>query len=90
MKKSIHVTYKGNVQGVGFRFTAQRLANDIGVTGWVKNLFNGDVEIAAEGEEETIKKFLDGINKYFASYIDDIDIEWNEYTGKFKEFGIKF
>lgn len=90
MKKHIHVIYKGAVQGVGFRFTSERVAEEFEVKGWVKNLANGNVEIAAEAEEESLKNFLGKINKAFSSYIEDIDIKWSDYTGEFKKFGIKF
>ncbi len=48
MKKQVRVYYSGRVQGVGFRFTAESIANDLGVTGWVKNSRDGGVEIVAE------------------------------------------
>jgi len=46
---------KGFVQGVGFRYFIRREAVDIGVTGFVRNLWSGDVEIVAEGEEWQIE-----------------------------------
>ncbi len=90
MKKQVRVYYSGRVQGVGFRFTAESIANDLGVTGWVKNSRDGGVEIVAEAEEDTLKDFLERINKYFARYIQDVNIEWFSATGEFKEFGIEF
>ena len=53
-----HVFFTGQVQGVGFRFTAQRLANDLKLTGWVKNLPDGRVEMMAEGPRERIEHLL--------------------------------
>jgi len=90
MKKQIHVYYSGRVQGVGFRFSAEDIANNLGVTGWVKNLRDGRVEILAEAEEDVLKGFLERVNKYFSHYIQQVDIEWHEALGKFKEFGIEF
>lgn len=90
MKKQIHVYYSGRVQGVGFRFSAEDIANNLGVTGWVKNLRDGRVEILAEAEEGVLKDFLERVNKYFSHYIQQVDIEWQEAFGKFKEFGIEF
>ena len=55
MRKQIHVYYTGRVQGVGFRFTAQDLANEKGIFGWAKNLRDGRVEIRAEAEEKVLK-----------------------------------
>ena len=58
MKKFAHVYYSGRVQGIGFRFTAQRIAEELGVCGWVKNLDDGRVEILAQAGEDKLKDFL--------------------------------
>ena len=90
MRKQVHLYYSGSVQGVGFRFTAQDLASELGVLGWVRNLRDGRVELIAEAEEDVLKDFLGRINKYFSNYIRDADIKWLEATGEFKEFGLRF
>ena len=90
MKKRIHVYYTGRVQGVGFRFTAEDIARDLEVCGWVKNLRDGRVEVVAEAEENNLKEFLSKIYEYFSRYIQDVDIDWQEAAGEFKDFGIKF
>ena len=90
MKKQIHAYYSGRVQGVGFRFTAQDLARDLGVTGLVKNLRDGRVEVVAEAEEDILKDFLKRINQYFSHYIQDVEIDWQPPTGEFRDFGINF
>lgn len=90
MKKQLHIFYTGRVQGVGFRFTVIDIARDIGVTGWVKNLGDGRVELLAEAEEEKLKNFLSRINNSFARYIQDTDINWLAATGEFKDFIIEF
>ena len=51
MRKRMHILYSGRVQGVGFRFTAETMAVESGIQGWVKNLGDGRVEIMAEAEE---------------------------------------
>lgn len=90
MKKQIHVYYSGRVQGVGFRFTTEDIARDLGVTGWVKNLSDGRVEVVAEAEEDALKDLLSRIKQYFSSYIQDVEIGWQQATGEFKDFGIEF
>ena len=89
MKKQIHVYYTGRVQGVGFRFTAQDLAKEKGVSGWAKNLRDGRVEITAEAEEKVLKDFLEQISQYFSQYIQDVDIQWLKATDEFEDFLIK-
>jgi acylphosphatase len=56
-----YVRYTGRVQGVGFRYTAQHLAEKFLVSGYVRNLPNGDVELAAEGEAERVEAFLNAV-----------------------------
>lgn len=90
MKKRLQVYYSGRVQGVGFRYTAQDIASDLGVVGWVKNLGDGRVEVEAEAEEEVLRDFLARINQYFSRYIQDININWESASGEFKDFEIKF
>lgn len=90
IKKQIHAYYSGRVQGVGFRFTAEDIARDLEVCGWVKNLSDGRVEVVAEAGEDVLMEFLDRINQYFANYIRDTQISWQEASGEFKEFGIRF
>ncbi len=75
---------------MGFRFTAQDIAQGLGVSGWVRNLGNGKVEVMAEAGEATLKDFLARINLQFGRYIRDADIAWEEATGEFADFNITF
>ena len=53
--------YAGRVQAVGFRFTAQRWADQRGVTGWVQNLSDGDVLLEVQGTPEQVRGFMDDV-----------------------------
>ena len=65
------VTYSGRVQGVGFRYTCQRLAKGFAVGGYVRNLPNGNVELVAEGEDDQVEMFLDAVAERMTGYIED-------------------
>lgn len=89
-KLHLHIIFKGYVQGVGFRFTVERIALNLGVVGWVKNLDSGSVEVVAEAEKSVLDDFLDKIRGYFSRYIRDEEINTSEATGKFSDFQIRF
>lgn len=78
------------MQGVGFRFTAERLANAYKVKGYVKNLANGMVEIVAEGEEKALNEFLDSVRSEMEYYTTKIYANWFPATGEFERFEIRF
>lgn len=58
MKEQRHIIYRGQVQGVGFWMTTVRIAKGFHITGYVKNLADGSVELIAEGEREEIRSFI--------------------------------
>ena len=60
---SLQVFYEGTVQGVGFRWTVRHIAKGFDVTGWVRNLIDGRVELQVSGEEAELRAFLDAITK---------------------------
>ena len=53
-----HLLIKGKVQGVFYRASARKIANEMGVTGWARNTSEGDVEIMATGKQETLDRFI--------------------------------
>jgi acylphosphatase len=65
-----HVYYSGHVQGVGFRYTAQRVAERYPVAGYVRNLPGGDVELVAEGPEAEVGAFLGALAQRMAAHIE--------------------
>jgi len=88
--KRVHVFFSGYVQGVGFRYTARRFAQSLDLVGWVKNCYDGRVELVAEGEEETLKQMLTQLNQAFEGYINNSEVIWSEGTGEFTSLAIRF
>lgn len=58
-----HILFKGRVQGVGFRYTACCIARPLGLTGWVRNLWDGDVEMEVQGYPEVIDELIENLNQ---------------------------
>jgi len=90
MRKRAEAIYSGSVQGVGFRFTADRLAPVFKLTGYVKNMPDGRVKIVAEGEEDKIKSFLTAVENEMGHHLSDKEIDWPPPTNEFKDFGVRF
>ena len=90
MNKRLHTYYSGLVQGVGFRFTAERAAVSFGIDGWVKNLKDGRVEILCEGKEAALKEFQSKLDSVFKDYIRDIKSDWSVATGELEGFYVRF
>jgi acylphosphatase len=91
MKARFHAFISGRVQGVAFRYFAQHIANGFGVTGWVCNLFDGRVEVVAEGEREVLERFLEEIKKGpRLARVEEVKVEWKDYQDEFVDFSIRF
>ncbi len=85
------IIFKGRVQGVGFRYTAQRYAIDFNLTGYVKNLDNGDVEAQVQGEELMINYFIRTMSSIKAYiYVEDYFAKKIELVPNEKKFSIKY
>lgn len=90
-QKCLRAVFSGRVQGVGFRYTVCDLAASRNVTGFVKNLWDGTVEMKAEGPLQELNDFLVSIRaSRLGRYIVNENIQWLEARGKFKRFGIEF
>ena len=84
------VHFSGIVQGVGFRYTARRLAQQFDVAGYVKNLPDGRVEIIVEGPTDQIETFLQTIHEQMGNYIRNTDQQITTTTDQFTGFEIRF
>ena len=83
------VTYSGHVQGVGFRDAVRRLASDFRVTGYVRNLDDGRVQLVGEGEADELTRFLDAIAARMARYIRRTAVDSRPATGELADFEIR-
>lgn len=90
MSTAVHIVARGLVQGVGFRYFVARHADRFNLTGYVKNLYNGDVEIVAQGERGSIELLISEIKVGPRSaQVTDCIIEWTEASNTFKGFEIR-
>ncbi len=89
MPDRLHVYFSGHVQGVGFRYSVKQLSLEFDVTGWVKNLPDGRVELMAEGERNELETFQAAIpDAGLRRFIRDTQSHWSEGTGEFRGFEI--
>ncbi|MEQ9411665.1 MAG: acylphosphatase [Fuerstiella sp.] len=83
------IYFSGRVQGVGFRWTTRRLASREPVTGFVRNLHDGRVELVAQGSPEAIERLLSGIRRHFGEHISSADSEQVDDAAAFETFEIR-
>ncbi|MEK7728295.1 MAG: acylphosphatase [candidate division KSB1 bacterium] len=89
MKKGVHLLINGMVQGVGFRYYVHRSARRHLLTGWVKNLEDGTVEVVAEGDEEELRLFIKDMEKGSRfSTVKDVKVDWESFSNQFRNFQI--
>ncbi len=87
--QAVNIIVSGIVQGVGYRYFIARIASELGLKGYAKNLFTGDVEIVAEGRKE----FLDKLIKKAelgpsGARIKTCKVEWLDFKKKYDKFEI--
>lgn len=75
----VHLVIQGRVQGVGFRYFVMRRAQELDLTGWVRNLANGDVEAEAEGPRESLDRLVERVREGpAAARVDRVHEQWSE------------
>jgi acylphosphatase len=91
-KVRMRAIVKGIVQGVGFRyFTVYQAQRIGGITGYVRNLRDGNVEVVAEGEREKLEQLLAQLQKGpTGAHVTGVDVFWENPTGEFTNFGIRW
>jgi len=90
MNTRVHVFISGKVQGVFFRSSTKDRADELNLTGWVRNLADGRVEAVFEGEEGNVEKMAQWCRKgpEYAR-VNDVEVISEEYKGEFKEFAMR-
>jgi acylphosphatase len=89
---SLRATIHGHVQGVFFRESTRRRAQELGLTGYVRNMPDHSVvEVVAEGEREKLETLLEFLRKGPpAARVDSVDTVWSEQTHEYSDFGPRY
>ena len=88
-RQRMHIIYSGQVQGVGFRYTVKATASGYDVTGTIRNLADGRVELVAEGSHEELEAFRQGVRDAgMEHFIRKEEIAWNQANNEFRGFEI--
>jgi len=91
MKSTVHVVISGRVQGVWFRANTKQKAEQLGVTGWVKNTADGKVEAIFEGDKKHIQEMIDWCHQGPPSaQIEQVEITEQSLSNGFDGFSIKY
>ncbi len=86
----LHVVVEGIVQGVGFRYFVMMYTEELQITGWVRNLWNGRVEVMAEGTRPALEILLKHLQEGPRSaQVTKVDQQWQTATNEFKEFRVQ-
>jgi acylphosphatase len=86
----LHAMVTGRVQGVYFRSFVQEQAAELGLKGWVRNRWDGSVEVTAEGFRSKLELLLQALHKGPPSaWVEDVDFEWMNATGEFIGFNVR-
>jgi acylphosphatase len=89
-KARVHLLIKGRVQGVGFRFSTVDEARRLGVTGWVRNTYDGDVELVAEGPRDRLQRLATWCHAGpGGALVTEVGEQWLPYAGEFEAFRIR-
>jgi acylphosphatase len=86
----LHVIVEGYVQGVGFRYYVNDIASELGIFGWVRNRWDGSVEVLVEGNRTDLEKLLSALYQGPRNAeVRGVKPEWQTATGEFKDFTIR-
>lgn len=86
---SVKIVVSGRVQGVGFRYFVARIARELDLKGYVRNLFTGEVEITAEGKKEFLDELVKKAQKGPpGAMVNSCNVEWLDFEKKYDKFEI--
>ena len=89
-KAQVHLVVSGRVQGVFFRASAAQEARGLGLSGWVRNLADGRVELHAEGERRNLTMLLAWAHQGPpAARVEEVAVEWSDYEGQLHGFSVR-
>ena len=91
MAEAVHVVVSGVVQGVGYRYYVQQEARKLGLNGFVRNRYSGDVEVEAEGDRGLLEELIQSLQLGPpASNVRGLKIDWHEARGGHDSFQVTF
>jgi acylphosphatase len=86
----LHATVEGRVQGVSFRYFVSEQAQRLGLSGWVRNRYNGNVEVMAEGSRYALEKLLTALHQGPAmAQVTNVAAVWLPASGEFSSFWVR-
>ena len=86
----VHVRVEGIVQGVGFRAFTLRQAQQLGLKGWVRNRWDGSVEVVAEGPKGALEDLVRRLERGpISAQVTRTEITWEPYQGEFTTFRVR-
>jgi acylphosphatase len=89
--KRCHLFISGRVQGVFFRSNTRKKALELGLTGWVRNLQDGRVEVLMEGGESPLQDLIEWCHRGPShASVEKVDVYWEDPTGEFQTFSITY
>ncbi len=89
-KIRIYAVFHGEVQGVGFRYAARQAANALGLTGWVRNEYDGSVSVEIQGDRDSIQEWLRMVDSGRYIDISHVDIQEIDTVESERRFRVEF
>lgn len=91
-QNQLHAIVRGRVQGVNFRWYTRERAVELGLTGWVRNLWDHrSVELVAQGRTESLQELVRFLHRGPPSArVDEVEVDWQQASGEFDRFEVRF